>query len=127
MLITLWRQFPTTLRNNWICCINHNESGRIGGTSPEELLEKLAALVPPPRLNLVRYHGVLAPHAAHRAQIVPGPKAAHEETDTGGSEAQTTPPQRRHRLAWAVLLARVFPFDLSVCERCGGPVKIAAA
>jgi len=29
-----------------------------------ELLEKLAALVPPPRLNLVRYHGVLAPNAA---------------------------------------------------------------
>ena len=42
--------------------------------SPEELLEKLAALVPPPRLNLVRYHGVLAPNAADRAQIVPGPK-----------------------------------------------------
>jgi hypothetical protein len=39
--------------------------------SPEELLEKLAALVPPPRLNLVRYHGVLAPNAADRAQIVP--------------------------------------------------------
>ena len=31
--------------------------------SPQELIEKLAALVPPPRLNLVRYHGVLAPHA----------------------------------------------------------------
>ncbi len=28
--------------------------------SPTELIEKLAALVPPPRLNLVRYHGVLA-------------------------------------------------------------------
>ena len=27
---------------------------------PLELIEKLAALVPPPRLNLVRYHGVLA-------------------------------------------------------------------
>jgi hypothetical protein len=30
--------------------------------SPLELLEKLAALVPPPRVNLVRYHGVLAPN-----------------------------------------------------------------
>ena len=29
--------------------------------SPMELLEKLAALVPPPRLHLLRYHGVLAP------------------------------------------------------------------
>ena len=48
--------------------------------SPEGLLEKLAALVPPPRLNLVRYHGVLAPNAAHRAQIVPGPKETDEAT-----------------------------------------------
>jgi hypothetical protein len=76
--------------------------------SLEELLEKLAALVPPPRLNLVRYHGVLAPHA-------------------GGSKGETTPAQRRHRLAWAVLLARVFQFELSVCDRCGGQVKIVAA
>jgi hypothetical protein len=29
--------------------------------SPQELIEKLAALAPPQRLNLVRYHGVLAP------------------------------------------------------------------
>ena len=43
-------------------------------TTPEELLEKLAALVPPPRLNLVRYHGVLAANAADRSQIVPSPK-----------------------------------------------------
>ena len=40
--------------------------------SPLELLEKLAALVPPPRLNLIRYHGLLAPSAGDRAQIVPG-------------------------------------------------------
>ena len=43
--------------------------------SPQELLEKLAALVPPPRLNLVRYHGVLAPASPDQAQIVPGPSA----------------------------------------------------
>ena len=35
--------------------------------SPQELLEKLAALVPPPRLNLVRYHAVLAPNAVGRS------------------------------------------------------------
>ncbi len=93
--------------------------------SPEELLEKLAALVPPPRLNLVRYHGVLAPNAADRAQIVPGP--ADDVTEVDGSEGgESTPAQRRHRLAWAVLLARVFQFDLTVCDRCGGKVKIVA-
>ena len=55
------------------------------------------------------------------------PKPADEETDVGGSEAASTPAQRRHRLAWAVLLARVFQFELSVCDRCGGQVKIVAA
>jgi hypothetical protein len=35
---------------------------------PLELLEKLAALTPRPRINLVLYHGVLAPHAGWRAR-----------------------------------------------------------
>ena len=65
--------------------------------------------------------------ATDRAQIVPGPKPADETTDTGGSEGEITPTQRRHRLAWAVLLARVFQFDLTVCEQCGATVKIVAA
>jgi len=34
--------------------------------TPTEFIEKLAALVPPPRVHLIRYHGVLAPHAADR-------------------------------------------------------------
>ena len=42
--------------------------------SPHELIEKLAALVPPPRVHLIRDHGVLAPHATDRAQIVFGPR-----------------------------------------------------
>ena len=31
---------------------------------PLEFLEKLAALTPRPRINLILYHGVLAPHGA---------------------------------------------------------------
>ncbi len=38
---------------------------------PLELLEKLAALTPRPRINLVLYHGVLAPHARWRARVSP--------------------------------------------------------
>jgi hypothetical protein len=38
---------------------------------PLELVEKLAALVPPPRFNLVRYHGLLAPSAAWRSLVIP--------------------------------------------------------
>jgi len=41
--------------------------------TPMELMEKLAALVPAPRVNLVRYHGVLAPRSAWRASCGAGP------------------------------------------------------
>jgi hypothetical protein len=43
---------------------------------PQELLEKLAALVPPPRFHLVRYHGILGPCAGERDRVVPGGQAA---------------------------------------------------
>ena len=94
--------------------------------SPQELLEKLAALVPPPRLNLVRYHGVLAPNAADRTQIVPGPQEQTCEADHG-PESELTPAQRRHRVAWADLLRRVFRIDVTQCPACGGRMRIVAA
>jgi hypothetical protein len=56
------------------------------------LLEKLAALMPPPRLNLVRYHGV-APNAADRAQIVPGPEEEVEALAAPTSNGEPTPAQ----------------------------------
>ena len=38
---------------------------------PTAFLERLAVLVPRPRVNLLLYYGVLAPHAAWRAEVVP--------------------------------------------------------
>jgi len=37
---------------------------------PLELLERLAALTPRPRINLVLYYGVFAPHAKRRAWVI---------------------------------------------------------
>ena len=37
------------------------------------------------------------------------------------------PAQRRHRLAWAVLLARVWAIDVTECPACGGRMKVVAA
>ena len=42
---------------------------------PLELVEKLAVLVPAPRANLIRFHGVVAPAAKWRAAIVPAAPA----------------------------------------------------
>ncbi|WP_437901720.1 transposase [Sorangium sp. So ce124] len=39
--------------------------------TPVELLARLAALVPPPRVPLVIYHRVLAPHAKQHSIVVP--------------------------------------------------------
>lgn len=89
--------------------------------SPTELIEKLSALVPPPRQNIVRYHGVLAPNAKDRDKIVPAGKKTGE---TSGDEAAAP---RKYRLAWAALLARVFKISADVCSHCGGKMRIVAA
>jgi hypothetical protein len=71
-----------------------------------ELLEKLAALTPRPRINLILYHGVLAPHARWRARVVadgahPG-IAATAPNLKGGSKDDTPAPPRHW--AWANLM-----------------------
>ena len=47
--------------------------------SGEALIDKLAVLVPPPSIHLVRFHGVFAPNAKLRSQIVPPPSVAVDE------------------------------------------------
>ena len=90
-----------------------------------ELIEKLAALVPSPRLNLIRYHGVLAPNAAARAAIVPGPQAEADVQTCSRHGVQGQP--STYRRSWATLLARVFRIDVTHCPDCGGPMRIIAA
>ena len=42
-----------------------------------ELCARLAALIPPPRYPLVRYHGVLAPRSSWRKEVVPRPRPSN--------------------------------------------------
>jgi len=86
---------------------------------PLELLERLAALVPPPRRPLLAYHGVLAPRARWRAAIVARPTPDDTSADAGA--------RSRGRWTWARLLRRVFAIQVLVCERCGGPRRILGA
>ena len=59
--------------------------------SPLELLEKLAALVPLPRLHLVRYGGCLAPHSRLHGAIIPTPllNELHQPSVRQGVEEST--------------------------------------
>ena len=63
--------------------------------SPLELIEKRAALIPVPRFNLVRYHGLLAPNVHNRRRIVPGPPVPTTAPAPGASPVVGL---RTHRL-----------------------------
>ncbi len=93
--------------------------------TPLEFLQRLAALVPRPRLHLIRFHGVLAPNAALRAQIVPGEGAQAPNSADADDDPPAASP--RARMSWAQLLKRVFAIDITTCPQCGGPLTILAA
>ena len=57
--------------------------------TPLEFMERLAALVPRPRVHLTRYSGVLAPHYKYRRDIVPKPKAIPQLTLEHGDPADS--------------------------------------
>ena len=101
--------------------------------SPLEFMQRLAALVPRPRLHLIHFHGVLAPNARLRALVVPQghdvQEPATEAAVASECEAETVPGQGQpNRISWARLLKRVFDIDLQRCPHCGaGELKIIAA
>ena len=90
---------------------------------PLEFMERLAALVPRPRLHLIRFHGVLAPNAKLRSKIVPAPPEPATESSSEDTHGQRAPA----RISWARLLKRVFDVDVEHCPNCGGALKIIAA
>jgi hypothetical protein len=106
------------------------------------LVARLAALVPPPWQNQVRYSGVLAPASKWRTRIVPKPTAEptpaepSEQTpcDHGGlaSEqgrgAQRPVPKGNgcRYWPWRLLEARTFGEPTTQCSRCAGELTLRA-
>ena len=91
---------------------------------PLDFIAKLAALVPKPRVNLTRFHGVFAPNSKHRVDVTPakrGKGRPHEEHE------DKTPEQRHQAMTWALRLKRVFNIDVSVCPKCGGEARVIAS
>jgi len=94
---------------------------------PVEFLERLAALVPRPRINLVLYYGLLAPRAAWREAVVPSPtEDGTAERDASNACGHTSRVGRRPNRAWAELMERSFGFDVLVCPRCAGRMTLVA-
>ena len=81
-------------------------------------MQRLAALVPRPRLRLMRFHGVLAPNARLRSTVVPVPPQQTTKGEGDCEHAHSAP----GRKAWAQPLKRVFDINIEPCQ-CGGKLK----
>jgi hypothetical protein len=89
---------------------------------PVDFIARLAALVPKPRVNLTRYHGVLAPNHRWRGLVTPARRGKGVKSI---SNAEVRTPAERHAaMTWAQRLKRVFNIDIEVCARCGGSVRV---
>jgi hypothetical protein len=99
---------------------------------PVELLERLAALTPRPRINLLLYYGVLGSRSAWRSRLrAREPEtpivAGQGSTGVGSSSwhpAAAIPP--RTNWLWAELMQRSFGFDVLACPRCGDRLELIA-
>ena len=93
---------------------------------PLDFLSRLASLIPRPRINLTRFHGVFAPHFKHRALVVPLPTKSGSEAEKGDNQVDCKRKKSRS-MTWAQRLKRVFGIDVEACSLCGGKVKVLAA
>jgi hypothetical protein len=64
--------------------------------APLEFMQRLAALVPRPRLHLIRFHGVLAPNAKLRPAIIPS--ASTDANAAAPDQAETPHPSHLGRM-----------------------------
>ena len=105
--------------------------------TPLELLDRLAALIPPPRQHRHRYYGVLAPNSPLRAAVTALAQPAGADTVAAATPrtARAPPPAaataallhgQAARSAWALLLARIYEAFPLICPRCGGELRIIA-
>ena len=116
--------------------------------TPLELIDRIAALIPPPRTHRHRYYGVLAPNSPLRsvvtAMAMPAQQALSHAWPTHAAltcapatlasaaispacEPQPMAPKRSpaHYL-WAALIARIYEVFPLLCPICGGQMRIIA-
>ena len=85
-------------------------------------MRRLVALLPPSRLHLTSFHGVLAPNASLRALATCQPQA---EAPPGPRAIVPPKKKTKRRIDWATLHQRTFGTDVLRCP-CGGRRTIRA-
>ncbi len=117
-----WR--PCRLPLRLLNAIRYRDGTTQVAFDPVDFIARLAALVPKPRINLTRYHGVLTPNHRWRGPVTPAKRGKGVKriaiTET------RSPAERPAAMTWAQRLKRVFSIDIKVCGRCGGSVRVIA-
>ena len=93
---------------------------------PLDFISRLASLIPKPRVNLTRFHGVFAPNSKSRAKITPARRGKRKRA-CFADETDQTPAEKRASMTWAKRLKRVFNIDIETCDKCGSDVRIIAS
>jgi hypothetical protein len=93
---------------------------------PLDFIARLVALVPKPRVNLTRFHGVFAPNSKYRAKVTPARRGKRKKFPSG-DETDQTADEKRASMTWAQRLKRVFSIDIETCDKCGADVRIIAS
>ncbi|MEO2139824.1 MAG: transposase, partial [Thermoleophilia bacterium] len=98
---------------------------------PIELLERLAALTPRPRVNLILYHGVLGARAAWRSLVVQYGTTDERRPTVDAATASEEPtasrdPRASGNYLWAELMRRSLALDVLACPSCGGRLRLIA-
>ena len=66
--------------------------------NPLDFIAKLASLVPKPRVNLTRFHGVFAPNSKHGIKVTPARRGKGRQK-VGAQDK--TPEERQTAMTWA--------------------------
>ena len=90
---------------------------------PVDFIARLAALVPKPRVNLTRYHGVLAPNHRWRGTGHTGKRGKGVKRIANTEVAH---PLSATRDDLGPAPETRFQIDIEVCGRCGGSLKVIA-
>jgi hypothetical protein len=108
--------------------------------TPRKFVGRLAALIPPPWINLTRFHGAFASASRHRDAIARGvaqqpdpdddpfacpPLRRQRSADGDDTPSDPPPPPRHIRIAWSELMRRTFD-DPLVCPRCQARMRLVA-
>lgn len=87
----------------------------------DQLLDRLAFLVHPRYANMIRFHGVYAPNAHLREQVVPQSPAVSEGGEASSPDDGET---EQDYQAWAELKTHSFAADVMRCPICAGRLRL---